>query len=284
MIKRIYHFGAQNPTDLLCPFNKNQTIAEKGVVVGCNANFEWMLEWWWHHYSKHNDYPVVFADAGLSKKYRDWCLERGCILDLNHPPLKGDKDDDKVFGIEHGWKVFAVLYTPFEKIAWIDVDCEVVADIGDIFDHCSKLSITHDPFFFGTPLGVKVRAEKLIAPGERFYNSGVIATAQGGDLLMKWAELTIRGPQGWRQSDQHLLQLLIHENPSLFKTLPFKFNVLTPFAMFGRDGYLAPNVRNHPYLRHIPTAAILHRLASHPETLATIRLETNELRRTKKVP
>lgn len=256
----IYHFAGRNPIDLVHSFNEFNTIAEKGVVTGCNAAFEWMLKWWWSHYSKHNNYPVVFADAGLSPPMRKWCLERGSVLSLaSNPLLRGD-DKDKVFGIEHGWKPFAPLFAPFERIAWIDLDCEITGDIGNIFNYANKLSLARDPFFHATSLGKKLRQEKLIPEDEQFYNSGVVVARQGSWLLKKWAELTICGPIGWRHSDQHILQKLVYQNPELFEELPATFNTLAPFR------YTAP-----------ANSLILHRLASHPHTLKTLQLACEKL-------
>lgn len=256
----IYHFAGRNALDLVHPFNENCTIAEQGVVTGCNAGFEWMLPWWWHHYSQHNEYPVAFVDAGLSPKMKQWCQDRGHLLNLvGNPVLKGD-EKDKVFGIEHGWKAFAPLYAPFERIAWIDLDCEVTGDIGSIFEYANKLALAKDPFFHATSLGKKLRTEKLIPEAEQFYNSGVIAVRQGSWLLRKWAELTVHGPQGWRHSDQHLLQGLICEHPGFFEELPSRFNTLAPFRYEGPTDGL-----------------ILHRLASHPHTLQILKSQAASL-------
>ena len=50
---------------------------ECGVVVGSDIGSEWMLEWWFNNYSKHNDFPVTFVDYGMSLEASRWCEERG---------------------------------------------------------------------------------------------------------------------------------------------------------------------------------------------------------------
>ena len=255
-----YHFAARNPIDLIQPFNKDRTIAEKGVVVGCNAAFEWMLKWWWNYYSQHNDYPVAFVNAGMSREAHEWCLAHGCVLDFSNTLLQGD-ENDKVFGIEHGWKAFAPLYAPFERIAWIDLDCEVAANIDDLFDYANKLALARDPFFHKTRLGRKLRESKLIPEGEQFYNSGVIAVRQASPLLLKWAAESVNGIDGWRHSDQHILQGLVCQYPDFFEELPERFNKLAPYK--------------HADTLH--DAAILHRLASHPHSLQVIRKQADGL-------
>lgn len=261
----IYNFASRSAIDLAQPLNASQVVAPKGVVTGCNRGFEWLLPWWWHHYSKHNSYPVAFADAGLSPKMREWCLARGHVLNIGgNPILKGDAQD-KVFGIEHGWKPFAPLFAPFEHIAWIDLDCEIIGDIGEIFDYANKMALAKDPYFHLTPLGQQIIKSKEISIREQAYNSGVIAAKQGSWLLRKWAEVSIHGPQGWRVSDQHILQGLVFKNPGFFEELPERFNKLAP----------------HMYNIPINDSVILHRLASHPFTMQVLRQQAARLNKKK---
>jgi len=44
-----------------------------GVVVAANGTQEWLLKWWWDHYSKNSDFPVTFFDLGKSKSARNFC-------------------------------------------------------------------------------------------------------------------------------------------------------------------------------------------------------------------
>jgi hypothetical protein len=260
MNAHVYHFAARNPIDLVHPFNQNRTIAEKGVVVGCNAAFEWMLKWWWHYYSQHNDYPVAFVNAGMTDEGYQWCLAHGCVLDFSNSCLQGD-ENDKVFGIEHGWKAFAPLFAPFERIAWIDLDCEITGNIDSIFDYANKLALARDPFFHLTRLGRHLREKRVISEGEQFYNSGVIAVRQASPLLLKWAAHSVNGPVSWRHSDQHILQGLIYQYPDFFDELPEHFNKLAPYKHAGT----------------LHDALILHRLASHPHSLRTIQEQAARL-------
>ena len=55
-----------------------------GVIVGCTANFEWLLAWWWMNYQMHNiEYPVTFFDFGdMSPVAKEWCKKRGELKSL----------------------------------------------------------------------------------------------------------------------------------------------------------------------------------------------------------
>ncbi len=62
-------------------------MGKEGILIGCDRNQEWLLPWWWDHYSAHNAYPVAFADFGMSKKALAWCREKGKML---KPPGSSD--------------------------------------------------------------------------------------------------------------------------------------------------------------------------------------------------
>ncbi len=57
----------------------------KGILIGCDQNQEWMLEWWWAHYSRHNCYPVAFVDFGMSQEAKKWCQSKGHWISLDAP-------------------------------------------------------------------------------------------------------------------------------------------------------------------------------------------------------
>jgi hypothetical protein len=59
-------------------------MSQSGIIVGCDANQEWLLPWWWDHYCKHNSYPVAFVDFGMSEAALAWCQEKGQCISL--PP------------------------------------------------------------------------------------------------------------------------------------------------------------------------------------------------------
>jgi hypothetical protein len=53
-----------------------------GIIVGSDQTQEWLLPWWWKNYARHNTYPVVFVDFGMSLEKKAWCREHGTLVPL----------------------------------------------------------------------------------------------------------------------------------------------------------------------------------------------------------
>lgn len=164
-----------------------------GIIVACDKAIEWMLPWWWFHYSKHNQYPVVFIDLGMSESSKEWCREHGKLLPLKCPPnLMIAKDLipkerieswEQTYGeiawhLREPWfrKPFAMLQTPFEYTVWTDLDCEVKGSLAPLFQKIH----THS--------GIAIAKERRYTMEEAGYNSGVIAYQKNSPLMIRWAE------------------------------------------------------------------------------------------------
>ena len=44
-------------------------------VTGCDESNEWMLPWFMSNYKKYNNYPIAFADFGVSKEFKNYVDE-----------------------------------------------------------------------------------------------------------------------------------------------------------------------------------------------------------------
>src|SRR5437868_5082609 len=106
-----------------------------GILVGCDKQQEWMLKWWWGHYSKHNSFPIAFIDFGMSEEAKSWCRQKGKLLPLTCPKdfvfpktlipkeLIGEWEKsygEKIWHSREQWfrKPFALLQTPFRQTIW----------------------------------------------------------------------------------------------------------------------------------------------------------------------
>jgi hypothetical protein len=191
---------------------------EQGVVVGCDRKQEWLLKWWWSHYSAHNDYPVAFMDLGMSEKGVAWCRSKGIYVPLSfegfeEKPIEEatKKKWEEAIGtglwqVRSAWlkKPIAILHSPFDFSCWIDLDCEVRCNLEPLFNS----------ILFGFDLSL-VREE-----GDVTYNSGVIVYRRGAEILHHWAELYEKENDQFL-GDQDALSRVIHlHRPSLLELNP----------------------------------------------------------------
>jgi hypothetical protein len=200
----------------------------KGILVGCDHNQEWMLEWWWSHYSQHNCYPVGFVDFGMSAEAKKWCQNKGHWISLNGPKdfvypqslISRELVDEweKIYGKElwkgrEKWfyKPFALQETPFDETIWIDLDCEVTGPLAPLFNKVhvhSKMALARDT-------GPSTQEEG--------YNTGVIAYHRTSPLLTLWTELSFLHNDRFL-GDQDALSFLIHSENIEVAELPSKYN------------------------------------------------------------
>lgn len=180
-------------------------------ITGCDQNTEWQLPWFWENFHKHNrDSILIPIDFGMSDEIREWCMEEigECqILNSN----------------AEGWfkKPFAMLLateTIFDKVCWLDTDCQVMGDISGIFDHTQpfKLCMVEDRPWTR-------RRGQLGA----WYNSGVVAFEGKPNILKAWANECLENPV---QGDQEVLYKMMNGDEILkmavIEPLPHKYNTL----------------------------------------------------------
>ena len=148
---------------------------DHGVIVGLDEGQEWMLDWWWSHYSAENDLPVLFVDFGMSKAARDWCTQHGLLSE----PTALDC---------YGWfkKPLALLESPFRKAIWLDLDCEVRGPLDRLFEFCGDggIGMTLDR---GSPQPFR----ESMPPEAPIYNSGVVVFNHGDPVVPQWASMTL---------------------------------------------------------------------------------------------
>ena len=150
----------------LCKWNKEISPQGDGLIVASDITQEWLLPWWWGHYSLHNSYPVTFVDLGMSQEMRAWCKERGNFITLGVPdifvkvkeeikdPLVRDWESlygRKFWPRRHAWfkKPMACLKSPYLRTIWCDLDCEVRGPLQALFDFCensSGIALAHEKY------------------------------------------------------------------------------------------------------------------------------------------
>ncbi len=206
----------------------------QGVIVGCDRNQEWLLSWWWDHYSKHNSYPVAFFDFGMSQQAANWCRQRGRCIELGADcPLKTlsptrkkswEKRAGPIWPFRSAWfkKPFAFLSCPFDLGCWIDLDCEIKGPLDPLFNCLAfgtEIALVREP----ENVQQNDLAHKLILPGEITYNSGVIAFRRGAGILSHWAELSLHSNDRFMSDQNALSRAIFLRRPQLLE-LPAIYN------------------------------------------------------------
>lgn len=177
-----------------------------GVVTACDSKQEWMLPWWWDSYHKHCALPVLFIDHGMTETARRWCEDRGRVIKSAVPgiPIISQKP-------------FALLRSPFRRSLWMDLDCEVCADLQEVFDATpvGMIGVTLDPYNDGV--------KKSVPPHWKTVAAGVIVYDRDDSCITQWASLLTTGKY---RDDQYALNALIpsrrfHILPGRYQRLRF---------------------------------------------------------------
>ena len=209
----------------------------QGIVVGCDRNQEWLLPWWWKHYSDRHSHPVAFMDFGLSPEALTWCKERGTCIDLSNVDLKQflkepvneiklkweSRCGPELWAERHAWfkKPFACFYSPFERSIWLDLDCQVKGDLAPLFN-CLNLGAEIALCRESESVQQLHQKLELLLPGEINYNSGVIAFKKGVAIDF-WLEQTVCHNELFIGDQQALSRAIFLKPFSLFE-LPPVFN------------------------------------------------------------
>ena len=212
-------------------------MEKQGVIVGCDRNQEWLLPWWWEHYSACNSYPVVFMDFEMSKQALDWCRDRGQCLKPPLPNVASESDISSfkkerwearygkgIWLSRSAWfkKPLALLHSPFSVGLWLDLDCQVNGLLEPFFNCLSfgaEIALVKEPTFIQD----FERQQGFLLPEEIHYNSGVIAFQQDAPILHQWVKEALDNNQSYVGDQQALCRTIFSRQPHLIE-LPLSYN------------------------------------------------------------
>ena len=231
-------------------------IKGDGVIVGCDANQEWLLSWWWLNYQMQNiEYPVTFFDFGdMSSAAKEWCKKRGLLkslpnVDIEKLIIKKEEVSTHraeiweshlildVWKARSAWfkKPFACLHTPYERTIWLDLDCQVHRSIAPLFPFCDtphKVSMVKEPEFI-----LQIHRESgEVLKGEIEYNSGAIAFKHGAELISDWFKMCLESNAILR-GDQEAFSRMLHEKGVIITPFPEHFSQRACYADAIKDVY-----------------------------------------------
>ena len=166
---------------------------DKTFLVGADDQLEDLLPWWYSNVRKHNpDIHVTVADFGLTHSGKHWA----------------ETNADKVLTYErhpkYAWfyKPTAMVDCPYEYTCWLDLDCEVLKPVDEIFNFPTdeKMALTQDV----------VRGNPQHDPGVFWWATGVNIVKGKPKILRDWAYHTKHSDQ---RGDQEVLHQMIQVNP-----------------------------------------------------------------------
>ena len=164
----------------------------KTFLTGADYNLQDLLPWWVGCVRKHNpDIHITIADFGLTDSAKDWVKHNvnHVIVYERHPTL--------------AWflKPQSMIDCPYEYTCWLDLDCEMVAPVPEIFDFPTedKMALTHDV----------VRGNPDHNAGMFWWAVGVNVVKGKPQILKDWARNTINTDL---RGDQEVLYKMIQVN------------------------------------------------------------------------
>lgn len=223
-----------------------------GVITGLNKDYEWLLPWWWDHYSKHNQYPVAFFDFGMSEEGKKFCKQRGLYFEISEEELSLHTDQidqqnkeefENMYGKERVWEVrsawfkkpLAALKTPFDVTVWLDLDCEVKKSLDGLFalyQEGNEIYLCEEAEW----IQVVLRLFRQTHLDELNYNSGVILFKKNAQVIQDWVTTSLINNQEFA-GDQEALSRSIYLNRSKVSLIPPIYNYQT-FGDTGEDVHI----------------------------------------------
>ena len=158
------------------------------ILTGVDSNHEDIIEWWIKNAQKYiKNETIGVWDFGMTSSMREKIKTHYPSVWLSIPLNLHSTS---------GWfyKLHAVIEAPEKRVAWLDVDCEILTDISDVFDLVKPdtIGLTRD----------WVRGD--------WWATGVIVVNDRPDLLYEWNNRLNKGDD--IRGDQEALLYMIDKN------------------------------------------------------------------------
>jgi hypothetical protein len=177
-------------------------MSDKCFITGADHNFQDMVIWWANNIRKYDkETDIVVYDFGMSKEWIERICKSGLISKMiRFGPRKEGKPQCCWFK-----KPRAMRKAPYEYKCWIDVDCEVLANITEIFDYVdgTNMALTNDP----------CRTRERGDPNPKWFATGVNVVKGDPKILKIWDKWCLPGDHGINvqkyRGDQEVLHVLL---------------------------------------------------------------------------
>ena len=169
---------------------------DKTFVTGVDENFQDMLPWWIENIRRHDkETHITVADFGMSPNWAEWTKKNvNCFL--KYP---------KYHRSSWFYKPNTLIKAPYEYKCWIDIDCEVLDNITEIFDYVdgTNIALTDDP----------CRTREQGDPNTKWFATGVNVVKGVPKILKIWDRWCLPNQHGIKRhigrGDQEILHTLL---------------------------------------------------------------------------
>lgn len=165
----------------------------KAFITGADRKQEWLIKWWVKLHRKHNpDIPLMVCDFGdMSEQAKAWTRENvDTFIELQQHS-------------KCAWflKPEALVRSPYDVSCWLDLDCEIVAPMDDIFDKCptGKIGVTID-----------------VIHSKDYHATGLVVADKGNEWIKTWRDESIKATA---RGDQEAFRALWLRSPEFKKQI-----------------------------------------------------------------
>lgn len=180
--------------------NQKTTKSSRCFLTGADSSHEWMLPWWVENIQRHMPgEKIVIADFGIKNVSLDQYenIEIIPTSEFQH--------------VKKAWflKPLALLKCQYDKVCWLDIDCEVLKPCLEIFDYAEdgKLALTKD----------------LFGGRRAYWATGVVLIDGKPKILEDWNTRTLLQRD---RGDQESLYKLIRNQCEFVVEMPQDYQVL----------------------------------------------------------
>jgi hypothetical protein len=195
-----------------------------GILSICDREYEWMIPWWFYSIRRFSSLPLHIIDIGLSIEMQNWCNRYSIGMtpfsiqkfpiqkeDLNKN-LKTAWENDYLGDLWKNRQVWfakpeALLFSPFQKTLFLDLDCEIVAPIDGLLEKQTPFAICENPYY---------------DQEDYRFNSGVILYEKR-DIIHQWALKSYEESEK-RMGDENVLSAVLSKTTFPFTCIEEKFN------------------------------------------------------------
>ena len=182
------------------------------ILTGVDNRLDYLLDWWLSNATKHHDKERIGVwDLGMNPDTKQEMIEK-------YPEVWFSEDLPR--HTKSGWfhKLHCVINAPEKRVAWLDIDCEILTDISDVFDLVppDTIGLTRD-----------------IVRGN-WWATGVIVVNDRPNLLNLW-DMRLQKNDGVRGDQEALYDMIDTKPHEQIIELPQDYQWLRLSFRKGRD-------------------------------------------------